>query len=216
MKIRSRLVSMLAAAGGTDLQVSGSASTGPPNATAPFAYTFQVKNSGPDTATSVVFTIPLPTGTVPNYATADGSTLPCAAYGDNAGGTYFRCSLGTIAKGGQSTVVANVNAPAIPSTFSAVGTVSSITPDPQSTNNSATVTVQVKASTGGVCKGGVCDPPPTTTAAPCAALGNVSAPVGYYASWAAIWNTMTVLSCSTAAGNVLALASVGAVTPAPR
>jgi uncharacterized repeat protein (TIGR01451 family) len=181
---------------GADLQVAGSASTGSPNAGAAFSYTFQLKNSGPDAANSVVFTDPLPIGTVPNYATAGGSTLPCAAFGDNAGGTYFRCNVGTIPKGGQVTVVVNVNAPSTASTFSNTGTATSSTADPQTANNSVTVTVQVKASTGGVCKGGVCDTT-TTTAAPCALLGSVSAPVGYYSVWAAIWNTMTVTSCST-------------------
>src|SRR5436190_1590670 len=44
----------LAAGGGTgsDLQVSGSASTGSPGPGQTFMYTFQVKNSGPDTATA--------------------------------------------------------------------------------------------------------------------------------------------------------------------
>jgi len=78
------------AAGGTttgaDLQVSGSASTGSPAPGATYTYTFQIKNAGPDAATSAVFSNPLPAGTVYNYATDNGSTLPCAAFGNLNGG----------------------------------------------------------------------------------------------------------------------------------
>lgn len=195
----------LASGGGTatgaDLQVSGAASTGSPAPGVAFSYSFLIKDSGPDTASSVVLTDPLPTGTVYNYATANGSTLPCAAFGDGNGGTYAACNLGSMGKGGQATVVVNVNAPIAASTFTNTATVSSATTDPVSTNNSVGVTVQVKTSGGGVNKGGVNDTTPTTPA-PCAALGNVSAPVGYYSVWAAIWNTFTVRSCSTATESV--------------
>src|SRR4051812_21377698 len=53
---------------GADLKISGSASTGSPNAGAAFSYTFQVKNSGPDAASDVVFVDTLPAGTGFNYA----------------------------------------------------------------------------------------------------------------------------------------------------
>src|SRR4051812_32794448 len=97
-------------ASGADLQVSGSASTGSPAAGAAFTYSFLVKNSGPDTATAVVLSDPLPGGTVYNYATANSSTLPCAAFGNPNGGATASCNLGDIAKGGQATVVVSVNA----------------------------------------------------------------------------------------------------------
>jgi len=182
---------------GSDLQVSGSASTGSPAPGAAITYTFQVKNSGPDTATSVVFIDPLPAGAVYNYATANGSTLPCAAIGNPSGGASASCNLGDIAKGGQATVVVGVNAPQTVGTYSNTGSVTSSSLDPLSTNNSGVVTIQVKASGGGVNKGGVNDPATTATPTPCATLANVSAPVGYYLTWAAIWNTFTVRSCSS-------------------
>lgn len=191
----------LAAGGGTatgaDLQVSGSASTGSPAPGTAFSYTFQVKNSGPDAANSVVVSDPLPTTTIYNYATVNGSSLPCAAFGDPNGGATVSCNVGTIAKGGQATVVVNVNAPTTASTFADTATATSASSDPVTTNNAATVTVQVKATTGGggANKGGVNDVAPTL-AAPCAALGGLAAPVGYYSVWAAIWNTLTVRSCS--------------------
>jgi uncharacterized repeat protein (TIGR01451 family) len=180
---------------GADLQVSGSASTGSPNAGAPLNYTFLVKNSGPETATSVVLSDPLPAGTVYNYATANGSTIPCAAFGNLSGGATVSCDLGSIAKGGQATVVVSVNAPLSPAIFSNTGTVRSSTADPSATNNSVTVTAEVRASGGGINKNGVNDVPGTTTVA-CASLLSVSAPVGYYSVWAAVWNTFTVRSCA--------------------
>jgi hypothetical protein len=55
-------------------------------------------------------------------------------------------------------------------------------------------------SGGGSGGGGVHDPTTTTTApapAPaCATLANVTAPVGYYLTYAALWNDFTVKSCS--------------------
>ena len=195
----------LAAGSGTgaDVQVSGSASTGSPAAGAAFTYTFQVKNAGPDVATAVTFSDPLPAGTVYNYATANGSTLPCAAFGNINGGATVSCTLGDIAKGGQATVVVSVNAPLTASTFTNTGSATSSASDPQSANNAATVTVQVKAAAGGggggggVNKGGVNDPTTVAVATPCAVLANLAAPVGYYLTWAAIWNTFTVRSCSS-------------------
>ena len=186
---------------GADLQVSGNASTGSPNAGAPLNYTVLVKNSGPEAAGAVVLSDPLPAGTVYNYATANGSTLPCAAFGSLDGGATVSCNLGSIAKGGQATVVVSVNAPLSPAIFSNTGTVTSSTADPATTNNSVTVTAEVRANGGGINKNGVNDVPGTTTVA-CASLLNVSAPVGYYSVWAAVWNTFTVRSCANGSENL--------------
>ena len=178
---------------GSDVALSGSASTNSPNPGTPYSYTFQVKDSGPDTATSVVLRDPLPAGTVFNYATLNGSTLPCAAFGQLSGGTTVSCNLGDLPRGGQGTVVISVNAPLTVSSYSDTATVSSTSSDPVPANNAATVTVTVKASN----KNGVNDTAPLA-AVPCATLAGVSAPVGYYLTWAAIWNTFSVKSCSAA------------------
>jgi uncharacterized repeat protein (TIGR01451 family) len=186
------------AAAGADLQITGSASTGSPTPGSAYFYTFQIKNSGPDAATDVVFTDPVPAGTNPNYATSQGSVLPCALVGLNAtGGTNFQCNVGTIFKGGQANVVVNVTAPQTAAAIVNTATVTSATPDPKLDNNAVTVSVAVKAPTGGVCKGGVCDTVPAPVGVPCAILTSVTAPVGYYSVWAAIWNTFTLQSCST-------------------
>jgi uncharacterized repeat protein (TIGR01451 family) len=125
--------------GGADLQVSGSASTGSPSAGSSFSYTFQVKNSGPDSATAAAFSDALPAGTGYNFATVNGSSTPCSILN-----TTVSCDLGAIASGGQATVVINAYAPVTVGTYPDTGTVASGTADPNSANNSVTVTVQVK------------------------------------------------------------------------
>ncbi len=140
---------------GADLQVSGSASSGSPTTGAAYSYTFQIKNAGPDTATNASFSDTLPTGTGYVSATVNGAATACSL----SNGTVT-CNLGPIGKGGQSTVVINVIAPAFVGTFLDVGTASSSTFDPQSSNNSGFVTVQVKSA------GGVAIPPPSVLSGP--------------------------------------------------
>ena len=126
--------------GGADLQVSGSASTGSPNAGAAFSYTFQVKNSGPESATSASFTDALPAGVGYNFATVNGSSAPCSKLD-----TTISCDLGTLVSGGQATVVINAYAPGTVGTYPDTGTVASSLADSNPANNAVTVTVQVKA-----------------------------------------------------------------------
>jgi uncharacterized repeat protein (TIGR01451 family) len=119
--------------------VSGSASTGSPNAGSSFSYTFQVKNSGPDSATSSTFGDALPASVGYNFATVNGSSAACS-FVDPA----ISCDLGTLASGAQATVVVNAYAPTTVGTYANTGTATSSTADPNSGNNSVTVTVQVK------------------------------------------------------------------------
>ena len=136
----SRLSPMAGAtAGGADLQVSGSASTGSPNAGASYSYTFQIKNSGPDSAVSATFSDTLPAGVGYNAATVNGSAAPCGILG-----VVVSCDLGTLASGAQATVVLSSYAPVTVGSFSTTGTATSATADPNTANNSVTVTVQVK------------------------------------------------------------------------
>jgi uncharacterized repeat protein (TIGR01451 family) len=126
---------------GADLQISGSASTGSPNAGAAFSYTFQIKDNGPDAASDVTFTDSLPAGTGFNYATANGVVFPCSV-----STMIVTCGLGVIPKGSQSIVVVNVNAPVTVGTFSNTGHTASTSVDPQPSNNAVTVTAQVKTA----------------------------------------------------------------------
>ncbi len=182
---------------GADLQISGSASTGSPDPGSVYTYSFLVKNSGPSSATNVVLSDMVPAGTTPNLAMIQGGNTPCPMWGDLDGSSTWRCDLGTIAKGGQTTVIVSVVAPEVAQTITNTASVASAVADPKPTNNASTVSVTVKAPTGGVCKGGVCDTVPTAQAATCAVLTSVTAPVGYYSVWAAVWNDFTIQSCST-------------------
>src|SRR5205085_4508851 len=132
---------------GADIQVSGSASTGSPGPGQPFSYTFMVKNSGPDTATAVNFTDPLPVGTTLGFGTVNGFSAPCSTTtGANGVGTVS-CNLFDIVKGSQATVVVYLDAPMTAGTFSDTGNVTSSVADPQLSNNSVTVTAQGKVAT---------------------------------------------------------------------
>jgi uncharacterized repeat protein (TIGR01451 family) len=126
---------------GADIQVSGSASTGSPNPGASFSYTFQVKNSGPVTATATTFSDALPAATGYLSATANGVSAACTMV--NA---VVSCALGDLANGSQATVVINLTAPVTAGTFSNTATATSTVADPNTANNSVTVTVQVKTS----------------------------------------------------------------------
>ena len=126
---------------GSDLQISGSASTGSPNAGAAFSYTFQVRNSGPEAASDVVFVDTLPAGTGFNYATGNGVVFSCSK-----SSLVVTCTLGTIPKGSQSIVVVNLDAPVSAGSFTNTGRVTSSSADAQPANNAVTVTVQVKTA----------------------------------------------------------------------
>lgn len=140
-------VAVAATTSGADLQISGSASTGSPNPGAQLSYTFQVKNSGPDTATGVTFTDPIPAGMSYMTAVLNGTPNLCTSALDAAGTTVVSCGLGSILKGGQSTVVVWVFAPTTAGTYANTGTVASSVSDPQPANNSVTVSIQVKVIT---------------------------------------------------------------------
>jgi uncharacterized repeat protein (TIGR01451 family) len=131
---------------GADIQVSGSASTGSPGPGQRFSYTFQVKNSGPQTATAVSFTDTLPVGTSLGLGTVNGFSAPCTTTTDANGVSTVSCNLFDIAKGGQTSVVVYLNAPITAGTFSNTGTATSSVADPQPSNNTVTVTAQVKVA----------------------------------------------------------------------
>jgi uncharacterized repeat protein (TIGR01451 family) len=147
---------MAASATGADLQTSGSASTGSPDAGAQLTYTFQVKNAGPDSAAAVTVTDVLPAGTtyvgasVPTWQGL-GGPIACGANNDGTA-TTVTCGLGSMAKSGQATISIVVLAPVTAGTFSNTGAAASSTADPNPANNSVTVTAQVKTSLATGCQ----------------------------------------------------------------
>jgi uncharacterized repeat protein (TIGR01451 family) len=189
-----------------DLQLTGRASTGSPTPGSSYTYTFTVKNSGTGTADNVVFRDELPNSVVYNFWTLNGQNVSgCTlqGLGPDTGGDTIVCTVGTLAKGTSANIVVSVSAPQVASTVADTASVGSDSiNDPNPANNSSTVNISVKAPTGSVCKGGTCDLVPTVQAAPCAALTSVTAPVGYYLIYAAIWNTFTLQSCSSSSETV--------------
>src|SRR5207245_2271062 len=103
-----------------------------------YAYRIAVANAGPDSATNIVTTLTLPAG-----ASFTGS-LPL---GDcTASGTSVSCSFGSLVSTGGAAKVVRVTAPAAPGTATAVATASSNETDPNSSNDSATVSLTIVAA----------------------------------------------------------------------
>jgi uncharacterized repeat protein (TIGR01451 family) len=127
---------------GADLQVSGSSNLGSPVQGQPYYYTFQVKNSGPQDATGVTFSDDL-AGVSFAFGSVNGFSSVCSHTSDGSGGTAISCDLGTLVKGGQTTVQVNLNAPQTIGSFANTGSATSAVTDPQPSNNSAIVTVKV-------------------------------------------------------------------------
>ena len=165
---------------GADVQVSGSASTGSPSVGAPLTYTFQVKNVGPDTATSTALTQTLPAGFFYGGSLISG-TSPCNAAFDTSGNTVVTCQLGDMAKSTQVTVTVDVDAPSTAGTYPSTITANSTALDPNTANNQVTITVGVLASTSGGGGGG--GGGSTTTGAICGTFSpDANAFNGYYGS----------------------------------
>ncbi|MBX7111366.1 MAG: DUF11 domain-containing protein [Dehalococcoidia bacterium] len=122
---------------GPDVQITGSASTGSPAPGAQYRYTYQVKNNSGSTATSVLLEDSLPTDVTVVGVTTTGGVC-------SAAGVQVACNLGSLAVGGQQTVVVTVQAPAAPGPVTNTATVSLAEVDTKPANNSLTIAVTVK------------------------------------------------------------------------
>jgi uncharacterized repeat protein (TIGR01451 family) len=125
------------APGPTDLQVTGSASTGSPQLGAAFSYVFQVKNNGPHGAYDVAFDDVLPASLTATTATSDAGSCTVT-------GNAVHCALGLFAVGGQAKITVGVVAPTVTGAIADTATASMSNPDRNPANNSVTVTVQPK------------------------------------------------------------------------
>ena len=173
---------------GADLQLSGSASTGSPAAGAAFTYTFQVKNSGPQTATSATFTDVLSFGVAISSGSVNGDPTACSTTTDINGLSTLTCSLGDMASGSQLSVVENATAPAATASqgiYDNTPSVQSAATDPNLANNQATVEIKVAAASTA----------PTLAAGPCATIVAQDPPTLTLASNATTMKA-TITSCS--------------------
>jgi uncharacterized repeat protein (TIGR01451 family) len=117
-----------------DLWVTKSASPDPVRAGADLTYTLVASNNGPDDATGVTLSDPIPAGT--SFVSADSG-------GSLSGGTVT-WSIGALASGANATVHLVVNVDASRYTdVSNTATVSGDQSDPDATNNSDSVTTNV-------------------------------------------------------------------------
>ena len=123
-----------------DIQVTGSARNGGPNAGTGDTYTWQIKdNTGNTPVQNVVFTLPLP----PNFQFLDASASQGTCSGISSGdlGGTLTCNLASL-PGGQTMVVTVDFVPTLAGTFSATGSATFSGTDSQTPNNSFTVTIQ--------------------------------------------------------------------------
>lgn len=99
----------------------------------PVSYTLRVVNYGPDSASSVVVTDPLPAGST--FTSASGTGWTCGAVSG-----VVTCTMPTLAVGPAAAITLVFNAPSVvrAGTLSNTATVSSAMIDPESGNNSST------------------------------------------------------------------------------
>lgn len=120
-----------------DLSITKSDNPDPVTADNPFSYTLRVANSGPNMATDVRVQDILPVGVT--YMDTSGSGWSCSR--SNRTVTCSRSSLGLTT---APDITIRVSAPASAETITNSATVSAATYDPNSSNDSASVTTVIK------------------------------------------------------------------------
>lgn len=124
---------------GADLLITKSASANPVELGTNFTYTIKVFNQGPDAATGVTVSDPLPAVT---FVSATATQGTCS------GTSTITCNLGALAVGTNATVTLTVKSQTAGS-FSNTASVSGDQPDPIPDNNSATSQTTVQAACPG-------------------------------------------------------------------
>ncbi len=125
-----------------DLVLTKTATPGTVFAGNQVTYTLTAHNAGPSDAQDAEVTDELPSGVT--FVSAAPASAGCAAVGQQV-----TCGLGTLAAGTTAapvTIVASVQASTPPGTLINTGTVSSVTPDPDLTNNSSSAGTMVAGS----------------------------------------------------------------------
>jgi len=125
---------------GADLQISGSIPFGSPNIGSTFAYSFQVKNAGPDSAPGTTLVDVLPPGMGFNGAQVNNVAIPCPQTDQTV-----TCELGTIKNGAQVTVTLLAISPFAAVTDTNTVSVTSAVSDPKLTDNTVNVLTKVLA-----------------------------------------------------------------------
>lgn len=122
----------------TDVQISGSASTGSPLLGSTFSYNFQVKNGSGQPAYGVSFTDSVPQAETPLGAfTSSGA--PCTISAQDVS-----CAIGDLAVGAQVTVTLTVRAPSVAGSLTNTASAFATNADTNLSNNTVGVTVTAK------------------------------------------------------------------------
>ena len=123
-----------------DVEVTASGPGAPVAPSTGFTLTFNVKNNGPQTATGVTFSAPIPATLT--YGSATPSAGTC-----NYGANTVSCTLGSILASGTANVVLSLSSTTTPGTHSVTGSASAVEGDPTPANNSTTASVAVTGAT---------------------------------------------------------------------
>lgn len=121
----------------TDVQITGSASTGSPAFGSTFSYTYQVKDSGPWPAAGVTFTDALPASV--GFVGLTTSAGSCTQIDSTV-----TCAFGDMAVGSQATVTVSVQAPGVAESITNTATAAEAVTDRQPSNNAVSVAVQTR------------------------------------------------------------------------
>jgi uncharacterized repeat protein (TIGR01451 family) len=128
-------IASIAVVASADIAIAVSASPNPAGVGGSLTFTMTVTNNGPSPATGVLVVGGFTTGaTIVSITPSQGA--PCT------GTAQFNCNLGALASGARAVVIAVVT-PTAPGTFSITDSVAANEPDPVTTNNSTTVSVNV-------------------------------------------------------------------------
>jgi uncharacterized repeat protein (TIGR01451 family) len=133
---------IIAVVSNADLSVTQTAQAGTYRTNGQLIYSITAGNSGPSTASNVVVTDVLPSGTTFISATP--------SQGNCSGTTTVTCSLGTLANGAAATISLRVILPPTAGPVSNTASVSTTDNDPVSANNTSTASINVIATQAGL------------------------------------------------------------------
>jgi uncharacterized repeat protein (TIGR01451 family) len=118
------------------LRMAGPRRVGPGD---PVTYAIRVRNEGPAEANGVAVSDPLPVGT--SFVRVLTSRGSCQS--PDPASAVLTCSLGSMGDGSHATIIVVARVTGADTTIANTATVSSLTPDPNLTDNSATVVTWV-------------------------------------------------------------------------
>jgi uncharacterized repeat protein (TIGR01451 family) len=131
----------------TDIQITGSASTGSPALGSNYSYTYQIKNSGQwGTFGGITFSDTLPSSLTYVGVTVSPPQAIAPAKSCSAVGQVVTCPLNELQNGVQATITLTVKAPGTSQQIVNTGSANVVAPqsDSNTTNNKVTVTVTSK------------------------------------------------------------------------